>query len=158
MSLAKETGSTTTRLGIPVTTPARTLADLPATTPAYLVRRARRQAEVLGLPLGSGMESDRTRSDLEGDFLRLCRRRGLPEPEVNVRLGRWTVDFVWRGRGLVVETDGNRFHRGAQAFEDDHARDLALRRLGFTVVRLTGRQLVEEADEVVAALRGALTF
>jgi len=124
--------------------------------PAYLVRRAWRQAEVLGLPLGPGVDSDRTRSDLERDFLRLCRRRGLPRPEVNVRVGRWTVDFLWHGRRLVVETDGYRYHRGEEAFEGDHARDLDLRSMGFAVLRLTGRQLADEADEIVAALRAGV--
>jgi hypothetical protein len=38
--------------------------------------------------------------------LQLCRRHGLPDPERNVRVGRFTVDFLWRDQGLVVETDG----------------------------------------------------
>ena len=97
---------------IPVTTPARTIADLPAVVQPQLVRRATRQAEVLGLPLGDGIATDRTRSDLERDFLRLCRRHGLPRPEVNVRIGRWIVDFLWRRERLVVETDSYRWHRG----------------------------------------------
>jgi very-short-patch-repair endonuclease len=110
---------------------------------------------VLGLRLG-GVESDRTRSDLERDFLRLCRRHGLPEPLVNVRLGAWRVDFLWRGPRLVVETDGYRYHRGEAAFEDDHARDLGLRGIGFQVVRLTGRQLAEDPERVAATLRAEL--
>jgi hypothetical protein len=58
-----------------------------------LVRRARRQAEISGLRLDVEIATDRTRSDLERDFLSLCRRFGLPAPEVNVKVGRWTVDF-----------------------------------------------------------------
>ena len=151
-SLADEPRLTTLRLGIPVTTPARTLADLPATVAPRLVRRARRQAEVLGLPLGSAIESDRTRSDLERDFLRLCRRHGLPVPEVNARLEGWTVDFLWPEHGVVVETDGFRYHRGEGAFEEDHARDLGLRALGYTVIRLTARQLRDEGRAIVGVL------
>ena len=79
---------------IPVTTVPRTLADLPSTLAPYLVRRAIRQAEFLKLPVG--IETDRTRSDLERDFLRLCRRYGLPAPEVNVLIDGMTVDFLWR--------------------------------------------------------------
>jgi hypothetical protein len=81
---------------VPVTTPARTVADLRKAVPAWEFRRAVRQAELRGLRLGPDIESDRTRSDLERDFLRLCRRYRLPPPEVNVRVGRWTVDFLWR--------------------------------------------------------------
>jgi very-short-patch-repair endonuclease len=141
--------------GIPVTTPARTVADLPGAVPARLARRARRQAEVLGLLLGE-IASDRTRSDLERDFLRLCRRHALPAPEVNVRIGRWTVDFVWRDERLAVETDSYRWHRGAVAFEDDHARDFDLRRHGYSVRRFTEHQVRERPAHVAADLAEAL--
>jgi very-short-patch-repair endonuclease len=145
----------TRHLGIPVTTVSRTLADIRGALPARLERRARRQAEVLGLPLG-GAGSDRTRSDLEGAFLRLCRRHRLPAPEVNAEVAGLTVDFLWRSAGLVVETDSYAYHRGRVAFEDDRARDLALRELGFDVIRVADRQLDEESRRVAAFLADAL--
>jgi hypothetical protein len=46
---------------------------------------------------------------------RRCRRHGVPDPEVNVRVGPYLVDFLWRRERLIVETDGYRFHRGAAA-------------------------------------------
>jgi len=84
--------------GIPVTTPARTIADLRTFVSPRLARRATRQAEMHGFSLGTKVGTDRTRSDLERDFLQLCRRHRLPEPRVNVRIGRWTVNFLWPGR------------------------------------------------------------
>jgi very-short-patch-repair endonuclease len=145
-------------LEIPVTTPARTIADLRGRVPDWQWRRAVRQAEIAGMRLGAGIETDGTRSDLERDFLRLCRRYRLPAPEVNVRVGRWTVDFIWRSRRLVVETDGFRYHCGKVAFEDDHARDLDLRRQGFDVRRFTYRQVNDRPAEVAADLRDALAL
>lgn len=142
--------------GIPVTTPSRTVADLPGTVPPRLARRARRQAEVLGMPLAAEILSDRTRSDLERDFLALCRHSSLPMPEVNVTIGRWTVDFAWPQRRLVVETDSYRYHQGKIAFEDDHERDFALREFGYDVVRLSERHLTTDRDRVVARLRELL--
>lgn len=131
---------TTRRWGIPVTSPARTIADLAGTVLPWQWRRAVRQAEISGLSLGDGLETDRTRSDVERDFLRLCRRHCIPPPEVNVRVGRWTVDFLWLRQRLAVETDSYRYHRGTVAFEDDHARDLDLRRRGSRCAALpTGR-------------------
>jgi very-short-patch-repair endonuclease len=138
-----------------VTTPARTISDLRSSATPEEVRRAIRQADVLGLRMGAG-EEDRTRSDLERDFLRLCRRSRLPDPEVNVRIGRHLVDFLWRERALIVETDGYRYHRGRQAFEDDRARDLDLHALGFEVIRLSYRQVAEEPRRVMETLRAAL--
>jgi very-short-patch-repair endonuclease len=99
---------------------------------------------------------DRTRSDLERDFLQLCRHYRLPTPEVNVRVGRWTVDFLWRRQRLAVETDSLRYHGGSVAFEDDHARDLDLRARGFDVRRFTERQVLDASAQVAADLRDAL--
>lgn len=110
----------------------------------------------MGLRL-DGIESDRTRSDLETYFLELCRRRDLPMPEVNVKLGRWEVDFLWRSQRLVVETDSFAYHRGSVAFQDDHARDLDLRGEGFAIHRFTELQLEEEPGRVIEDVARALT-
>jgi hypothetical protein len=109
----------TIRDGIPVTTPRRTLDDLPQILSPRLVRAARRQAEFDRLPLGASHVSDRTRSELERDLLRLCRRHRLPPPEVNVKIAEFTVDFLWRPQRLIVEVDGYHSHSGRQAFTDD---------------------------------------
>lgn len=143
----------TRRRGIPVTTPARTVEDLRRSgVPEKLVRRAKRQAEKAGWRVGG----DRTASDLEGDFLALVRRHRFPRPEVNVKIGRWEVDFLWREQRLVVEADAWATHRGSVAFEDDHARDLDLRALGFDVRRYTEAQIRDLSAQVVADLRAAL--
>jgi very-short-patch-repair endonuclease len=145
----------TVRDHISVTTVPRTLADLPSTLAPYLVRRAIRQAEFLKLPVG--IETDRTRSDLERDFLRLCRRYGLPTPEVNVPIDGMTVDFLWRDARLVVETDSYATHGGTVAFENDRERDLRLRRLGYSVHHFSERQLGLESAAVAADVAAALT-
>jgi very-short-patch-repair endonuclease len=146
----------TRRHGIPVTKPAQTIVDLRGAVSTWELRRAIRQAEISGFPLGSGIATDRTRSDLEDDFLRLCRRHRVPVPEVNVRIGPYLVDFLWREARLVVETDGYRYHRGRQAFQDDRARDLDLRRRGFEVLRLSEAQIDDEPDRVAETLRDVL--
>lgn len=110
----------------------------------------------MGLRL-DGIETDRTRSDLEAYFLELCCRHGLPMPGVNVKLGRWEVDFVWREQRLVVETDSFVYHRGSVAFQDDHARDLDLRAEGFAIHRFTEQQLKEEPGRVIEDVARALT-
>ena len=142
--------------GIPATTPARTIADLKGSVPEWQWRKAVRQAEFRKLPLGPEFKTDRTRSDLERDFLRLCRRHDIPAPEVNVQVGGWTVDFLWREQQVAVETDFYDFHRGRIAFQDDHARDLALRRCDLDVRRYSEQQLNERPGEVVVDLRAAL--
>jgi very-short-patch-repair endonuclease len=143
----------TRRLGIPVTTPSRTLRDLRRTVPQPQYAAALREAEFRGLPVGAGLERDHTRSELERRFLALCRRHRLPKPQVNTPVGEYTVDFVRRSRRLVVELDGYRAHGTRSAFESDRARDVELRLLGYEVVRFTWRQLTEQPQELVRALR-----
>jgi very-short-patch-repair endonuclease len=110
---------------------------------------------VLGYRLdgAADLEPDLTRSELERRFLRLCEEAALPSPEVNARVGDHVVDFLWRRSGLIVETDGYRYHRGRASFEEDRARDAALAAVGFEVLRFTWRQVVDEPAVVVAALR-----
>ncbi|MDX6581131.1 MAG: hypothetical protein QOI10_315 [Solirubrobacterales bacterium] len=147
---------TTLRHRIRVTTPARTLVDLKRTVPPETYHRALRQAEYKNMDL-AGLHTDGTRSDPEADFLRLCRRHRLPPPGVNQRIGSWTVDFLWRSQRLVVEVDAWSTHRGSQAFEDDHERDMDLRAQGFTVLRFTARQIRTDSAGVAAAVRSALS-
>jgi Uncharacterized protein conserved in bacteria len=154
VSLAPEL--TTRRQGIPVTTPARTIADLRCVVSSKELRRAIRQADMLGLTLGPEAIPDRTRSEFEYLFLRFCRRHLLPVPEVNVRIDEMEVDFLWRESRLAVETDGYRYHRGRAAFEDDRERDLRLRTLGYEVVRLTYRQVVDDPQQTATALKELL--
>lgn len=142
--------------GISVTTPARTIVDLGKVAPAAEVRRARRQAAMHGFPISDESKDDATRSELEALFLRLCRQHRLPAPEVNVRIAGILIDFVWRKRQLVVETDGYRYHRGRISFEDDRARDLRLRSHGFEVVRLSYSQVARQPKETAAVLRKLL--
>lgn len=148
---------TTHRDRIPVTTIQRTVDDLEGTIAPHLLRRAKRQAELMNVRLRDAT-GRRARSDLEEDFFALVRscRPDLPPPETNVKLGRHEVDFLWRQQRVVVETDSYLYHRGSVSFEDDHARDLDLRQLGFTVLRFSERQLEEEPDRVAADVAAAL--
>ena len=83
-------------------------------------------------------------------------RDRIPAPEVNVRLGRYEVDFLWRSQRLVVEVDSFTYHRGSVAFHADPERDLDLRSAGYTVLRFTDLQLENEPERVVADVAGAL--
>jgi very-short-patch-repair endonuclease len=146
---------TTYRDSIPATTVDRTLEDLEGWVSPRLYRRAKRQAELAGHRL-DGIESDRTRSDLEAAFLVLFAHHRIPAPEVNPKLGRYEVDFLWRKERLVVEADTWTYHRGSISFEDDHARDLDLRQQGYSVLRFTDKQLENEPERVAADVRQEL--
>jgi hypothetical protein len=99
------------RDGIPTTKPARTLSDLKPLLPREQWESALDRARFLHLPIGDLGSSDPARSRLERALKGLCRRHRLPLPEVNVPIGPYTVDFLWREQRLVAETDGWETHR-----------------------------------------------
>lgn len=176
--LTPTAGEVTTLEAIPVTTPARTLLDLAATSRTRILVRAVERAEELRLfdlravevvleihPTHRGTRRLRhaiadhepvlTRSELERRFLELCRSQGLPRPEVNSVIAGAEVDFLWRSAGLVVETDGFAHHRSRRAFESDRIRDARLARAGLRVLRFSYRQVVDDPLSVAATVARA---
>jgi hypothetical protein len=170
---------------IPATGVCRTLLDLAATCPRRVVDRALHEAQVRRLtdrvslaellsrhPGRAGTAAIRDalanlrigattiRSDLEDAFAAFVETSGLPRPEINasVRAGdRWfEVDCAWRREMVAVELDGRSVHRTIHAFEEDRRRDRALHVNGWTVVRVTARQLELDADGLRADLASLL--
>jgi hypothetical protein len=146
----------TRRHGIAVTTPWRTISDVRVSLEPYLFRRALRQAELAGHRVPHLSTVKRSRSDLELLFFSFCEDHDLPRPLVNHRLHGYRVDFFFADQRVAVETDHWDYHRGSVAFEDDHARDLALRAHRIAIRRYTGDQLEAASDAVAADLREAL--
>lgn len=151
-------GVSIVRDGIRVTKAGRTLRDLHRAVSSDTYLSAVRRALDLRLISSHQLRSqdELTRSELERLFLVVCRRHRFPQPEVNARVGPYEVDFIWRDRSLIVETDGFRHHGGRPAFERDRARDAFLQSRGFRVLRFTHRQVTERTP-VVAALRPLLS-
>ena len=99
-----------------------------------------------------------TESELEEAFLALCRRAGLPKPEVQ----QWLTlpdggppiraDFLWREQRIVVETDGARVHGTRQARPRDARRDQRLTVHRWRPIRTDWRQVTRRAAELEATL------
>lgn len=166
--------------GIPITSPARTLADIAHDLSDRELERAFDEAIAQGLFSMSALratvaacsgrpgaarlralaQADRnrtvTRSEAEELFLALIRRAGLPEPEVNVRIGRWEADFFWRHERLVVEIDGHAYHSARTARERDHRKDAELQAVNCFVLRISARRLRNEPEVVLVEIASAL--
>jgi very-short-patch-repair endonuclease len=164
-----------THLGIPVTSPVRTLADLAGCLTLGQVEAAVNEADkrnlvspnllrealsaLTGQPGVARMRRllDRrtfrlTDSELERRFLRLVRDAGIPTPQTGLRLNGYRVDFFWPELGLVVETDGLRYHRTPAQQARDRRRDQAHTATGLTTLRFTHAQVRFEPAEVRAVL------
>jgi very-short-patch-repair endonuclease len=166
----------TTKNGIPITAPARTLIDYTATTGADEAERAIAEAFALRVVtepqliaaieraphrpgvarmkviLGQPGGPRRTRSGGERAMLRLIRAAKLPTPLTNHPVAGFNADFFWPEVGLIVELDGGDFHRPRRAFERDHRRDIVHKDAGHEVLRVTGRQLDQEPVYIAAVI------
>jgi Transcriptional regulator, AbiEi antitoxin/Protein of unknown function (DUF559) len=167
--------------GIPCTSVARTLLDLGEVVDERGVEKAVDQADVLRLFDLRAVEEVLSRADgrrgapvlrrvlaeydgptltdeeLEERFFAICRESGLPKPAVNVWITlddgiAYKADFLWRGEGLIVETDGWASHGTRRAFEHDRRRDRRLRLAGWEVVRFTWRDVEREPEETTKFL------
>ncbi len=97
-----------------------------------------------------------TDSELERRFIPIAHSAGLPVPETGVRKLGLKLDFLWRDLGLVVETDGLRYHRTATQQARDRRRDQALATRGFTVLRFTHAQVANEPEQVRTTLEAVV--
>lgn len=104
-----------------------------------------------------------TRSALEGAFLDVVRRAGLPTPRRHVPIvvdGRraW-LDACWPAARVAVEIDGKAFHILGEDWERDLDRQNALVLAGLTLLRFSAAAIHgtprRVADQVAAALAAA---
>lgn len=136
---------------IPVTSPVQTLVDLATKLNLVTLERAVNDADKRDLIDPEALRAELMRfggypgirplrhlldklffqlsdSDLEIYFRRIVRAAKLPMPLTKQRVNKFEVDFFWPDLGLIVETDGLRYHRTPSAQLRDARRDRELRK------------------------------
>jgi very-short-patch-repair endonuclease len=164
------------RFGIPVTHPVQTLIDLATELKPIRLERAVNQADVHDLvdpetlrnsldayPGVPGVKALRTMldrhtfrlsdSDLEILFRPLARAAAFPLPLSKHWVLGYEVDFYFPDHGLIVETDGLRYHRTPAQQARMVKRDQKHTAAGFRVLRFTHWQIAYAAGEVTGVLR-----
>lgn len=124
---------------IPVTSPLQTLVDLTTELDVLTLERAVNDADKRDLINPEALRENLTRSR-------------LPMPLTQQRVNEFEVDFFWPDLGLVVETDGLRYHRTPSAQLRDARRDRAHVMAGMTPLRFTHYEVRYEPNRVRAAL------
>ncbi|HET9591679.1 MAG TPA: type IV toxin-antitoxin system AbiEi family antitoxin domain-containing protein [Solirubrobacterales bacterium] len=160
---------------IPVTSPAQTLVDLGTELDAVALERAVNDADKRDLIDPEALREDLPRfggypgvrplrhlldklffrlsdSDLEIYFRRIVKAASLSMPLTKQRVNKFEVDFFWPDLGLVVETDGLRYHRTPSAQLRDARRDRAHVMAGMTPLRFTHYEVRYEPHRVREAL------
>ena len=100
--------------------------------------------------------SSDTWSVAEERLLRLLRRAGVPAPEVNVALGRYVPDLLWRDQRVIVEFDSRAHHSGTASRLRDDRRHNELTSWGYQVIHVGWRDLVEHPEQVLVWIAVAL--
>lgn len=166
---------------IPLTSPSQTLVDLAAELDPISLERAVNDADKRGLIDPEALRDDLQRfrrqpgvsplrrlldklffqlsdSALEIYFRRIVTAAALPIPLSKQRVNRYEVDFFWPDLGLVVETDGLRYHRTPSAQTRDARRDRAHVIAGMTPLRFTHYEVRYEPKLVASALTKTITM
>jgi len=159
------------RRNIPVTTPVRTFLDLATVTGPKTLERAINEADKLevidadalrkaldehpgqpGIRLLRHVLDEHTfrlsDDELERLFRPLASAAGLPTPMTKVMVNKFEVDFFWPDLGLVVETDGWRYHRTPSAQTRDALRFQIHVANGLTPLRFSHHQVKYEPRHV----------
>ncbi len=165
-----------TRDGLPVTSPVRTLLDYATLEPPNRIERAVNEADKrdlidpeslrraieahVGEPgvraLRAVLDKDTfllSDDELELLFRPLAREAGLPLPDSKVIVNEFEVDFFWPALGLIVETDGWRYHRTPSAQTRAILRDQVHTASGLTPLRFSHWQVKHDPTHVIDILR-----
>jgi hypothetical protein len=157
--------------GLPVTSPVQTLIDLATELGSIAIERAVNDADKRDLvdpealrislddhggepgvrPLRKVLDRLTFRlsdSDLEIYFRTIAASAGLPSPLSKQRVNRFEVDFFWPNLGLIVETDGLRYHRTPSAQKRDALRNRTHVLAGMTPLRFTHYEVRYEPHRV----------
>lgn len=163
------------RRGIPLTSIAQTLVDLATELPAGPLERAVNEAdkgdlidpealrqaltERVGEPgvkaLAKLLDKRTFRlsdQELERLFRPIAAASGVPVELTKAWVNSFEVDFFWPRLGLVVETDGLRYHRTPAAQARDRLRDQTHTAAGLAQLRFTHYQVRYEPEQVGAIL------
>jgi len=161
--------------GIPVTQPVKTFLDIALELPENRLERAINEADkrdVIGpdalrkalddhagepgvRPLRRILDKHTFRlsdDELELLFRPLAAAAGLPTPLTKVIVDEFEVDFYWPDLGLVVETDGWRYHRTPATQTRDALRSQTHTAAGLTPLRFSHYQVKNEPDHVLRIL------
>lgn len=168
--------------GVPVTSIERAIVDLASLRAPHTIERLigeafalrkTNRAALLGVAerypgrpgaglvrriLDAARKPNRFRSRPERELAALLGMAGLKRPHANARIGAWEVDLLWREERVVVEFDAYSTHSGRDRFERDRRKDAELALDGYLVIRVTGRQLADEREAVVARVAAALAM
>lgn len=66
---------------------------------------------------------------------------------------RYRVDFILMDARLIIELDGHNYHSSPEQLKNDSKRQRYLSRAGFTVIRFTGSEIVNDCAECVSEVR-----
>ncbi|HEX5145196.1 MAG TPA: DUF559 domain-containing protein [Mycobacterium sp.] len=129
--------------------------DLPPLWQAHLRNKGRYGSPRARMLLQGA--ADGSRSAAERLLVRLFNSAGITGWSANHAVCGYVVDFAFSDAKVIVEIDGWAFHSDQAAFQNDRVRQNVLMLNGWTVLRFTWRDLVDQPERVIAAVRRAIS-
>ena len=173
-----DTRDFTTRLGLRITTPERTILDLAASLSQYdlealiadamvrklvtvdslkaILTRAGRRRGAAKLKRALEESPGLTRSQYERLLRRICRAADLPQPITNAIVEGREVDAYFPKHGVIVEVNPFSTHGHKRAHDKDTRKIAELNAKGYIVLPFTDKQLTDEPLYVAARIAEAL--
>ena len=99
-----------------------------------------------------------TRSDLEDKFVRWLKRFDLPMPKLNEPMNGRVLDAFYPDEGVIVEIDSYKFHKGRHVFERDRDKDAEATADGLVTVRITDDRMQHDGEREARRLQRTLSL
>lgn len=128
-----------------------TLRALEAAHRRNLGRTGSRRAGLMLEAMGSG-----ARSNAERRFVAILRKARITGWTANFRVAGAVIDVAFREAMVAIEIDGFAFHSGQRSFVHDRRRQNMLVAAGWTVLRFTWQDLIDDEAGVIDRVRAAI--
>lgn len=112
-----------------------------------------RREEVAEVPAWIA-ERNKTESPIEVLLFDLLNANGYVV-KTQVKIGPYRADFVLPQHRLVIEADGKQYHQDRKAY--DRRRDAYMRKLGWKVVRFSGRQIYRDRAAILRRIEKVIS-
>jgi len=161
------------QLGIPVTSPARTVLDCaprvrnlrrfvndallsPWLTEDQLAEAITRHPRAAAVRAVFDDAPGVTQSYLEDKFLAFCKRFDIKMPALQVPMDGRILDAFFPEEGVIIELDSWTFHKDRATFERDRDKDALAAANGLVTVRITDERLERAAEREAHRLQAIL--
>lgn len=100
-------------------------------------------------------QRNKVESPIELILFDLLCSNGYSDVQTQYKIGPYRADFVLLRSKIVIEADGKRWHKDRKEY--DRRRDAYMRKLGWKVVRFSGRQIYRDRAAILRRIEKVIS-